>query len=125
MKKQIANGNGNSGAPRRTTEHALLISALALRPTPRQAELLQHIAQFRRTHGYSPTFRELAKLRGTRAASVVLLHLTEMERAGWITQARNSAGNVLSRTLLLTQEGEFVLANLTNSQEIKTPLTRS
>lgn len=42
-----------------------------------------------------------------------------------LTQARNDAGFTQSRTLTLTQAGEFVLANLTNSQEIKTPLTRS
>lgn len=132
MTKQIANGNKNGGgnAPsqttarrprddRATTEHALLISALALHPTPRQADLLRHIAQFRRAHGYSPSFRELAGLLGIRSQSVVLFHLADMERAGWITQARNSAGNVLSRTLLLTQAGEFILAELENGQDKK------
>lgn len=56
---------------------------LAVDPTPAQLEVLRVIESYRQARGFSPTFRELAKLM-RRSLSTVVEHIDAMHEIGFI-----------------------------------------
>lgn len=50
--------------------------------TPRQAEVLDYIRDFRRRHGFSPTIREMCRKFGFRSPNGALAHLKALVQKG-------------------------------------------
>lgn len=58
--------------------------------TARQREVLQAIQDYQSTRGYIPSIRELGRLLGIRSLRGVTVHLTALERKGWIERESTS-----------------------------------
>lgn len=63
----------------------------ALRPTKRQKELLDFIATFIAEHGYSPSYREIAKGLNYTSVATVALHINNLIKRGHLTKRDHSA----------------------------------
>jgi repressor LexA len=58
--------------------------------TPRQREVLQAILDYRAEKGYAPSIRELGKILGISSLRGVTVHLTALEKKGWIERESTS-----------------------------------
>jgi SOS-response transcriptional repressor LexA len=67
----------------------------------KQAEILKIVQSFINDHGYSPTVREIKKLAGLKSSSTVYLHLTKLQKKGYITKE-----NGMPRTLRVLKKAE-------------------
>ena len=64
--------------------------------TVRQQKVLDFISSFARTHGYSPTLRDIAAHLGVSSTFGVNRHLDALEKKGWITKSGTARGIVLT-----------------------------
>jgi repressor LexA len=62
--------------------------------TRRQKEILDHLSDFIREHGYSPSFEEIAEVFGYASLATVHEHLSNLERKGYIRKAYNESRSV-------------------------------
>jgi len=60
------------------------------RLTARQREVLQAILDYRAEKGYAPSIRELGKMLGISSLRGVTVHLTALEKKGWIERESTS-----------------------------------
>ena len=67
-------------------------------PTERQAKVLWCLDNMTRSHGYSPTIRELMEAAGLSSTNAVAGHLLALERKGFVTSLPGKA-----RTLRVTE----------------------
>lgn len=58
--------------------------------TPRQREVLQAILDYRAEKGYAPSIRELGRMLGISSLRGVTVHLTALEKKGWIERESTS-----------------------------------
>ena len=59
--------------------------------TPRQAEILNWLANYIAERGYSPTVRELCLAFGFGSVNGAMCHLQPLRKKGWITWNENQA----------------------------------
>ena len=62
-----------------------------IRPTMRQKQLLQFIADFISEHGYSPSYREIMRGCGYTSVATVALHVNSLIKRGHLVKRDNSA----------------------------------
>ena len=62
-----------------------------VRPTKKQHELLEFIAQFIQAHGYSPSYREIMKALGYTSVATVALHINNLIARGHLAKRGRSA----------------------------------
>jgi repressor LexA len=62
--------------------------------TKRQREILDFIESFIQTHGFSPSFEEIAEFFGYRSLATVHEHLSNLERKGYIRRNYNESRSV-------------------------------
>lgn len=74
--------------------------------TKRQVQVLEFIAQYRATRGYSPTVREIAHLLGLSSVATVAEHISALEEKGMIHRRPNKA-----RSITLTRTGRSFLGH--------------
>ncbi len=72
--------------------------------TRRQVQILDFIARYRATRGYSPTMREIASLLGLSSVATVAEHISALEKKGMIHRRPNKA-----RSITLTGTGRSFL----------------
>ena len=66
-------------------------------PSPRQARILEYIVRYRRQHGYSPTYEEIAQ-HFARSKVTVFEHVLALRQKGLVTVS----GRHVSRNVRLT-----------------------
>ncbi|MGH7645186.1 MAG: transcriptional repressor LexA [Gemmatimonadales bacterium] len=59
--------------------------------TRRQREILDYLGDYIQTHGYAPSFEEIAGRFGFRSLATVHEHLSNLERKGYIRRAPNES----------------------------------
>lgn len=62
-----------------------------IRPTKKQAEILQYIRRFQRVHEYSPSYREIASGLGYTSVATVAIHIKNLIERGHLTKRENSS----------------------------------
>jgi SOS-response transcriptional repressor LexA len=65
--------------------------SVVIRPTMRQKQLLQFIAEFIAEHGYSPSYREIMRGCGYTSVATVALHVNSLISRGHLVKRNNSA----------------------------------
>jgi len=67
------------------------MSEARIRPTKKQREMLNFIADFTRKHEYSPSYREIAEGMGYASIATVALHVKNLIERGHLTKRFNSS----------------------------------
>ena len=87
-------------------------------PTPRQLEVLRHVARFIADAGYAPTLKEIGAALDIASTNGVNDHLCALERKGLITRV-----DMISRGIVVTEYGRE-WAGLTFEQPVASaPIT--
>ena len=72
-----------------------------IRPTKKQAEILQYIRRYHRVHEYSPSYREIAEDLGYASVATVAVHIKHLIERGHLTKRDNA-----SRSLEIVEHGK-------------------
>lgn len=62
-----------------------------IRPTKKQAEILQYIRRFMRVHEYSPSYREIAADLGYSSVATVAVHIKNLIERGHLVKRDNAS----------------------------------
>lgn len=62
--------------------------------TRRQKEILDYLQDYLTTHGYAPSFEEIAEQFSFRSLATVHEHLTNLERKGYIQRSHNESRSI-------------------------------
>lgn len=65
-----------------------------MRPTKKQQELLQFIADFLKEHDYAPSYREVMAVLGYKSVSTVAVHVDGLIAKGYLTKTDKSARSI-------------------------------
>ena len=81
----------------------------AIRPTKKQREILNYIAQFIAEHGYSPSYREIMSGLNYNSVATVALHVNSLIKRGQLNKRDRSARSLevvsaAAQPTLLTNE---------------------
>ncbi len=74
------------------------------KPTARQMDVLQAIAEYWRDMGYAPSYREIALATGIKSSATIWTHVDNLEKAGFIEHDQSKP-----RALVLTDAGAKAL----------------
>ncbi len=85
------------------------VQSKTIRPTMRQKQLLQFIADFISEHGYSPSYREIMRGCGYTSVATVALHINSLIKRGHLVKRDNSARSLE----VITVEPEDMLIDTT------------
>ena len=64
--------------------------------TPRQADVLRFICDFRASVGWAPSLREIGDAMGISSPNGVVCHLTALEAKGWIRTGKNGESRAIA-----------------------------
>lgn len=86
--------------------------------THRQAEILSYIKTFARTHGRTPTIREIGRALGISSTSVVNHHLKRLAREGKLDRRELVARGISIPDAALVIPGDRVRVELDDGRQV-------
>lgn len=91
-------------------------NAIVLRPTKKQLQLLEFIAEFITQHGYSPSYREIMKGLNYTSVATVALHVNSLIKRGHL-QKRDHSARSLEVIAIAIEEKVLDEKKITASEE--------
>ena len=86
-----------------------------IRPTKKQKETLQFIDEFIKTHGYSPSYREIMTGCGYTSVATVALHVNSLIKRGHLQKREHSARSL--EVVVQTDEPKIKSSQVNEAQE--------